>query len=178
MQMPCEVCYEDATRVCSACKYTRYCSEACQKANWKTHKKGCEIQQMLNRMNEEHAAAPRARPNPKRCTGCNVRFTEDYPCDGECPDCGYVACESCICDNNNGTCYCPNSNFGNKYCQMEPRYYHTDGNGRGYGGDRHPELFPDEAYPEDFYEPEPRACNNCGEVAKLLKKEYCREIRF
>lgn len=126
MQMPCEVCYKDATRVCSACKYTRYCSyvlrsgqiastrllitcintsrrEACQKANWKIHKKGCEIQQMLNRMNDEHAAAPRSRPNPKRCTGCNVRFTEDYPCDGECPDCGYVACESCICDNNNGT---------------------------------------------------------------------------
>lgn len=76
--------------------------EACQKANWKIHKKGCEIQQMLNRMNDEHNAAPRARPNPKRCTGCNVRFTEDYPCDGECPDCGYVACESCICDNSNG----------------------------------------------------------------------------
>lgn len=27
---------------CSLCKYTRYCSSACQKADWKTHKKKCK----------------------------------------------------------------------------------------------------------------------------------------
>lgn len=77
--------------------------EASEKANGKTYKKGCEIQQMLNRMNDEHAAAPRSRANPKRCPDCGMKFTEDYLSDGECPNCAYVACESCICDNNNST---------------------------------------------------------------------------
>ena len=70
-----------------------------------------------------------------------------------------------------GTCYCPNANFGRNYCEMEPRWYHTDGNGRAYKGDRHPEEAFD--FPEDAFEPEPRACGNCGQVAKMLKKEYC-----
>ncbi|KAI1786878.1 hypothetical protein LXA43DRAFT_1032006 [Ganoderma leucocontextum] len=165
----CEYCQKDATMACSACKYTRYCSEECQRTDWKTHKKGCKIQQMLNTINEEHAAKPRARPPKNRCTGCNVRFSEDYPCDGECETCGYLACESCICDYSNGTCYCPNSNFGNSYCEMEPKWYHTDGNGRAYKGDRHPEGYGE--YPDDVYEPEARACNNCGKVTKMFKKE-------
>ncbi|KAI0630005.1 hypothetical protein C8Q77DRAFT_1139879 [Trametes polyzona] len=178
MAMPCEVCYKDATLVCSACHYTRYCSEACQKANWKTHKKGCKMQQMLNAINEEHAAAPRPRPDRKRCTGCNVKFTSDYPCEDECPDCGYLACESCVCHHSKGTCYCPNSNFGRKYCSMEPRWYHTDGSGRSYKGDRHPEAYPDEPYPEEYYEDETRACDNCGEVTKVFKKQYRSHAYF
>ncbi|KAI0330833.1 hypothetical protein GY45DRAFT_1345711 [Cubamyces sp. BRFM 1775] len=172
MPLPCQLCYEDATLVCSACKCARYCSEKCQKQDWKTHKKGCEFQQILNRVNEEHAAAPRARPNSKRCTGCNVRFSRDYPCEDECPDCGYVACESCACDSSSGTCYCPQSNFGRKYCSMEPKWYHTDGNGKTYRGDRHPETYPGEEYPDEIYEAEPRACNNCGEVTRVFKEKY------
>ena len=71
-----------------------------------------------------------------------------------------------------GTCYCPNSNFGRNYCEMEPRWYHADGTtGRTYRGDRHPDPY-DEPYPEDVYEPEPRACENCGKVTKVFKKEY------
>ncbi|KAI9069338.1 hypothetical protein FKP32DRAFT_1641079 [Trametes sanguinea] len=173
--MPCQVCYEDATLACSKCKYARYCSQACQKADWKTHKKGCEMQQIINQFEEAQASAPRARPNSKRCTGCNTKFSEDYPCEDECPDCGYVVCESCACDQSNGTCLCANGNFGRKYCDMEPRWYHTDGNGKPYKGDRHPETYPGEEYPDEFYEPEPRACNNCGEVTRVLKKEYCSE---
>lgn len=60
------------------------------------------MQQMLNKINDDHKAKPRPRPSPSRCTGCNVKFTEDYPCDDECPTCGYVACESCSCDTSNG----------------------------------------------------------------------------
>ena len=59
-----------------------------------------------NPANEQHerptrCSASRAAPQ-NRCTGCNVEFDEDYLCDGECETCGYVACESCICDPNNG----------------------------------------------------------------------------
>ena len=57
---------------------------------------------MLNTINDEHAAKPHARPSTTRCTGCNVKFSEDYPCEGECETCGYLACESCVCDYNNG----------------------------------------------------------------------------
>ena len=60
------------------------------------------MQQVLNTFNEQQSAKPRARPSQNRCTGCNVRFSEDYPCEGECETCGYVACESCICDYTNG----------------------------------------------------------------------------
>ncbi|KAI0683104.1 hypothetical protein C8Q76DRAFT_636937 [Earliella scabrosa] len=173
MALPCSVCYEDATLVCSGCKYQRYCSEACQQTDWKIHKKGCKIQQMLNKINDEHNAKPRPRPSPARCTGCNVKFSEDYPCEDECPTCGYVACESCISHHSNGTCYCAGSNFGRNYCEMEPRWYHTDGNGRPYSGDRHPDPW-DEPYRDEIYEPEPRACNNCGKVTRVFKEEYRR----
>ena len=30
-------------RVCSACKMARYCSEECQKGDWKAHKRGCRL---------------------------------------------------------------------------------------------------------------------------------------
>ena len=72
-----------------------------------------------------------------------------------------------------GTCYCAGSNFGRNYCEMEPRWYHTDGNGRPYSGDRHPDPW-DEPYRDEIYEPEPRACNNCGKVTRIFKEEYRR----
>ena len=53
---------------------------------------------------------------------------------------------------------------------MEPKWYHTDGHGRGYKGDRHPEGYGE--YPDDVYEPDARACNSCGKVTKVFKKEY------
>lgn len=224
MPYPCSVCYQDATLACSGCKYQRYCSYGplsklkcryrhtnrksqsysaeCQKADWKTHKKGCKLQQTLNKFNDERNAKPRARPRMSHCTGCNVKFSEDYPCDDECPTCGYVACESCICHHSrgkfcwqcghrftvshmhtsdsdgvpSGTCYCAGSNFGRKYCEMEPRWYHMDGDGKAYDGDRHPYSFPDEPYREEVYEPDPRACNNCGKVTQVFKKEYCQPV--
>ena len=53
---------------------------------------------------------------------------------------------------------------------MEPKWYHTDGNGRAYKSDSHPEG--DDEYPEDMHEPNPRACNNCGKVTKVFKREH------
>ncbi|KAI0770585.1 hypothetical protein C8Q74DRAFT_1202298 [Fomes fomentarius] len=174
MTLPCSVCFQDATLVCSGCKLQRYCSDACQLANWKAHKKGCKIQQKLNKVNAEHDSKPRSRPSSGICTGCNVKFREDYPCEGLCSKCGYAACESCVChDSRVGTCFCAGSNFDRKYCEMEPQWYHTDGNGRAYTGDRHPDPF-DGPYRDEVYEPEPRACNNCGKVTKVFKAEYRR----
>ena len=73
-----------------------------------------------------------------------------------------------------GTCYCPNANFGKPYCQMEPRWFHTNGRGREYAGDRHPD--PDalgaRSYPSEMYEAAPRACDACGTVTRVFKKEY------
>ena len=60
------------------------------------------MQQVLNKFEEEEKAIPKPRPSSKRCTGCNVRFNEDYPCEDECEACGYVACESCISHHSNG----------------------------------------------------------------------------
>lgn len=92
-------------------------SAECQMADWKTHKKYCkefgkqrvgfiqskldEITVMARRKEEEEKKAGK-RPDRKVCTGCNVRFRRDYPIDQECPDCGYVACESCSCHHSRG----------------------------------------------------------------------------
>ncbi|XP_076455993.1 ankyrin repeat and MYND domain-containing protein 2-like [Babylonia areolata] len=39
----CTTCGEPkATKTCSACKYTNYCSQSCQKLHWSTHKKFCK----------------------------------------------------------------------------------------------------------------------------------------
>lgn len=52
---------------------------------------------------------------------------------------------------------------------MEPRWYHQNGiTHEVYKGDRHPS----DGYPPDYYEPEERACRNCGEVGKMFKKKY------
>ncbi|KAF8576570.1 hypothetical protein K439DRAFT_1538752 [Ramaria rubella] len=165
--MFCQVCSSDASQVCSKCKHTHYCSAKCQKADWKIHKKGCEMQQFLKTLIDKVDEEPPEPPANSSCTGCNVEFDgEDYECDQESPDCGYQTCESC-------TCYCPKSNFGNPYCDREPRDYHGNGrNGKTYKGDRHPEAY-DAPYPDSCYEAEPRACNNCGVVTRVFKKEYC-----
>jgi hypothetical protein len=100
---------------------------------------------ILNKYNEEQARRPPPRPDPARCTGCHDAFRVDDDDDDEgvtptdeCPDCGYMACESCSCHHSRGTyrslpptrdecwmpmcdagsCYCTNSNFGRKYCGM------------------------------------------------------------
>ncbi|EPQ52660.1 hypothetical protein GLOTRDRAFT_131898 [Gloeophyllum trabeum ATCC 11539] len=133
---------------------------------------------MLNKINDEHdKREAQKRPAPGRCTGCNVKFNRDYPCDQECPDCGYMTCESCSCSNNRGTCYCPSSNFGDYYCVRDPKWYHGNGRtGAMYAGDMHPE--PDRRYydyPEEVWETEPRKCATCGEMKRMLKKEFVKE---
>ena len=54
---------------------------------------------------------------------------------------------------------------------MEPRWYHSNGRGRGYTGDRHPETH-GTAYATAVYEPALRACDNCGTVTRVFTKEY------
>ncbi|CAL1717345.1 unnamed protein product [Somion occarium] len=170
----CSNCEEfNATLACSACKYTYYCSPECQLENWKIHKKGCKIQQEINKFEAKQKAEPPKRPAKGKCTGCGVKFSEDYSISEECPDCGYQACECCVSHHSRGTCYCPNTNFGRHYCQMDPAWYHADGRtGASYTSDRHPEPFLTR-YPDEVYETEPRACTNCGEVTRVFKKEFC-----
>lgn len=138
-------------------------SADCSKAHWPEHKSKCmsekNINAILDRFNAELEAKPVSRPSSKKCTGCGQRFDEDeYPVDEACDECGrrfsivyvcedglicqclgYMACESCSCDYNNGmqcgkvlrrswkltdfshfivgSCYCQNSNFGYPYCE-------------------------------------------------------------
>jgi len=37
----CLVCQEVATKRCSVCKTAMYCSQTCQRGDWKAHKKVC-----------------------------------------------------------------------------------------------------------------------------------------
>ena len=37
----CRSCGKEGGRVCSRCRRVRYCSEGCQRADWKAHKKDC-----------------------------------------------------------------------------------------------------------------------------------------
>ncbi len=37
----CEYCYDKSSLKCAACELARYCSKACQKLDWKNHKKVC-----------------------------------------------------------------------------------------------------------------------------------------
>ncbi|KAF9025141.1 hypothetical protein BDZ89DRAFT_954052 [Hymenopellis radicata] len=158
---------------CSVCKNAYYCSAVCQKEDWSIHKKGCALYAKVREINEAQEARDaeklKKKPRKTHCTGCNVRFDPEE-CDDqeECPDCSYIACESCGCHHSRGSCYCPNSNFGRKYCEMEPQWYHmSSATGKSYKGDRHPDEFDPNAY-----EAEARKCGNCGEIAKCLKNDY------
>ena len=66
----------------------------------------CAINRTLYNAEEEERRRDEENPPPRPprnvCTGCNVRFDEDYGIEGDCPDCGYVACESCVCHNSKG----------------------------------------------------------------------------
>ncbi|ESK85892.1 set and mynd domain-containing protein 2 [Moniliophthora roreri MCA 2997] len=167
----------DARLRCSGCKTAYYCSEKCQKKMWKmSHKSECSIQQKLNEVNEEQAKKLPPRPRSTHCTGCRIRYDEDYGADQVCPDCGYTTCESCSSHNSRGSCYCPNSNFGHKYCEQEPKWYQMSSHtGKLYRGDYHPESVWDvnpRTHPE-LFEDEARTCNNCGEIKRCLKKDVC-----
>ncbi|KAE9406912.1 hypothetical protein BT96DRAFT_851251 [Gymnopus androsaceus JB14] len=159
---------------CSGCRYTLYCSEQCQQKDWRQHKKGCMIQRELNKFNDRESQKPKPRPRNTHCTGCNVKFTEDYPSEQDCPHCGYTTCESCACHHSRGTCSCKGSNFGSPYCPRVPKHYHA------YSGDYHPdarELSYEGIGTEELVkilEPEVRVCNNCGETKRCLKPGMAR----
>ncbi|KAJ7581358.1 hypothetical protein C8J56DRAFT_793816 [Mycena floridula] len=163
---------------CSKCKHTYYwqvLNAQCQKKDWKNHKKGCAIQCLLNEYVEtaeaEAAKQPVKKPRRTHCTGCNARFDpEDVYVDRECPDCGYMTCESCSCHNSKGQPL-ESSNFGHLYCESDPRPYHLSSRtGRSYKGDYHPEggEMKREGMPE-LYEDKERECNNCGKVKFCLR---------
>lgn len=111
--------------------------DKCQKAHWSSHKKECKMHRVAYDMEQEEKAKPIPKPRRTHCTGCNTRFSEDdVYVDQECPDCGYMTCESCSCSNSRGactvvsglqtvlsnalffpgSCYCTDSNFGHLYC--------------------------------------------------------------
>ncbi|KII88509.1 hypothetical protein PLICRDRAFT_110179 [Plicaturopsis crispa FD-325 SS-3] len=165
-------CLNPGTKQCSACKIVTYCSEKCQKAAWKQgHKMECAMNRRLRELQEEEEAKPQERPRRTHCTGCNVKFDHEYYADDDCPDCGYMACESCVSHHSRGSCYCQNSNFGRPYCIMDPAWYHMSSRtGKSYKGDRHPGN--PEEYREGVLEDEPRECGNCHKVARCIKKEY------
>ncbi|KAJ7252768.1 hypothetical protein B0H12DRAFT_1017978 [Mycena haematopus] len=167
-------CLNEADQQYSNCKLVTYCGTTCQKKAWSTHKRECEMNRILREHQEEaeakEAAKPVVKPRTTHCTGCNTKFSRDYEADDVCPDCGYSACESCVSDTSSGSCYCQNSNFGNPYCIMSPRWYHMSSRtGRSYKGDRHPDEEEEEA---DAFEKKPRKCGNCGELKLCLRKEY------
>lgn len=81
-------------------------SSECQEKNWLTHKYNCKTLQKINKWTAEQMEQGKmTRPPSGKCTGCGVRFTRDYGCYGTCPQCGYEACESCICHDRRGTIY-------------------------------------------------------------------------
>lgn len=59
------------------------------------------LQDLMKAKGLDKPSPPKA-PKKGRCTGCDCKFTEDYECDQECPDCGYMTCESCSCDHSQG----------------------------------------------------------------------------
>jgi rRNA maturation endonuclease Nob1 len=46
------------------------------------------INAILDRINAEMAAKPVERPRQDKCTGCGVKFSEEYDADDSCDDCG------------------------------------------------------------------------------------------
>ncbi|KAJ7281562.1 hypothetical protein C8J57DRAFT_1056248 [Mycena rebaudengoi] len=173
-------CTNSADQRCSNCKLVTYCSTACQKKAWKTHKRECEINRILREQEEIEAAEAGKREYPKprttRCTGCNVRFTRDYPARDTCPDCGYTACESCVCHDRRGSCSCQNTNFGRPYCIMTPTHYHMSSrSGKAYTGDRHPDyrgnLVVQGPERDTMFEKSARECCNCGETKICMTKK-------
>ncbi|KAF8215502.1 hypothetical protein K438DRAFT_1704395 [Mycena galopus ATCC 62051] len=152
-------CGRNAKLRCSGCKSVRYCGVECQKHDWKSHKTVCT-----------------PRPRTTHCTGCGLQFGgENGKPQGICPDCCYVACESCICHNRRGTCYCDNSNFGHKYCDRVPEWYHYGArSGKLYRGDNHPDAYLAKIHgvSADEWEDEPRMCGNCGETKLCLVPGY------
>ncbi|KAK7012221.1 hypothetical protein R3P38DRAFT_1585417 [Favolaschia claudopus] len=165
-----EGCLKRADQRCSNCKIATYCGTTCQKTGWSNHKMECEMNRILREREEKEAQKPVEKPPTTHCTGCNVKYSRDDMADDLCPDCGYSACESCVCHHSRGSCYCQNSNFGRPYCIMNPQWYHMSSRtGRSYKGDRHPDYDED----PDAYEEKPRKCGNCGEVKLCLRREYC-----
>lgn len=69
-----------------------YLSAACSEADWPVHKSKCmsekNINAILDKFNAEMAAKPLERPSQDICTGCGVKFDEEYEPDDACDDCG------------------------------------------------------------------------------------------
>ncbi|KAJ7211625.1 hypothetical protein GGX14DRAFT_448903, partial [Mycena pura] len=167
-------CGKHATLRCSGCKSILYCGVECQTQNWKIHKKDCKS--LASGTNASAEPEQNDKPRVTHCTGCALRFGgENGEPDTICPDCGYVACESCVCHNRRGSCYCENSNFGHNYCERVPEWYHCSSRtGKVYRGDNHPDEYLAKLHdlPADLWEKGPRKCRNCGEAKLCLIPGY------
>jgi hypothetical protein len=105
--------------------YSVYSGEEHQKACWKSHKKLCNVQIKLTEYNlpfvirmRENSLKPeftmfdrvkgKRRPRPTHCTGCDGKLGKNEligTAMDECPECGYVACESCVCHTTRGEAF-------------------------------------------------------------------------
>jgi len=82
-----------------------FSNSACQKAHWKVHKKECKMHRIVYDMEHKEAEETEKKlqaDEGTHCTGCGIEFGDEYVVDQECPDCGYLTCESCSCSNSKG----------------------------------------------------------------------------
>lgn len=169
-------CTQRAAKRCAGCMHAFYCTQACQKKAWKTHKTECKARALvhMSRDPDELPLPPPERPDPAVCTACGMEYSPLFLADQRCPDCGYTTCAPCGTHREKGSCYCQDSNFGWRYCEREPRPYHMSSHTRQlYSGDYHPDAKATEYGPDvrrDLYEDAPRRCTGCGEVKLCLKK--------
>ncbi|KAJ7105011.1 hypothetical protein C8R44DRAFT_807453 [Mycena epipterygia] len=167
-------CGKYADLRCSGCKSARYCGAECQKKAWKTHETACKS--LASTTSAGTTPQAHSKPRTTHCTGCKLRFGGLIGEVNEiCPDCGYAACDDCICHNRRGTCFCEDSNFGHNYCGRVPEWYHYGARtGKLYRGDNHPEESDAKSHgiPASQWETEPRKCRNCGEEKICLIPGY------
>jgi len=70
----CAKCGKACTEFCASCKLVRYCSKACQTADWKAHKKHCQGK----------GGAPRAQEDTTDNDGSHTGFWGCTDCGGAC----------------------------------------------------------------------------------------------
>jgi hypothetical protein len=75
----CAKCGKACTEFCASCKLVRYCSKACQTADWKAHKKQCKSQ------GNSDTATATATAVSSESTSSDASSHQGY---WGCPDCG------------------------------------------------------------------------------------------
>ena len=72
MSAPCACCSTPASNMCSRCRSVVYCSPACQRSHWPTHKTSCKVVAQAAAAASKipaHAVPPPRVPPPKGARG-------------------------------------------------------------------------------------------------------------